>query len=60
MIMLLGQTARAYNVVVQQVEVIHTVPAMTDTERRAAEKRVSSELFEVLSGIYEKLKSDSE
>ena len=44
----------------QQMEVIHTVPKMTNTERSVAEKRVANDLFIVLSDIYEKLKSDSE
>lgn len=37
------------------VEVIHTVPVMTDIEKRIAERRVSNDLFNVLSDIYAKL-----
>lgn len=46
--------------VLQQIEVIHTVPVMTDTERRVAEKRVSNDLFTVLSAIFNKLNVESE
>lgn len=67
-----GQTATAYTStggvcmvvdngkVKREIEVVHTVPKMTQTERMVAEKRVSSDLFEVLSGIYTKLKLESE
>lgn len=65
------QTGTAYNTsnggvcmegnnITQQVEVTHTVPKMTDTERTIAEKRVSSDLYEILSDIYAKLKLESE
>ena len=39
----------------QEIEVVHTVPKMTQAERIVAEKRVSSDLFEVLTDIYVKL-----
>ena len=44
----------------QQVEVLHTIPKMTVEERKEAEKRISNDLFEVLSDIYNKLQSESE
>lgn len=61
-----GQTATAYtptggvcmvdnDKVKQEIEVVHTVPKMTQAERIVAEKRVSSDLFEVLTDIYVKL-----
>lgn len=50
----------ADNVDTQHVEIIHTVPVITDIERRAAKKRIANDLFNVLSDIYNKLKSDSE
>lgn len=44
----------------QQMEVIHTVPKMTETERQVTEKRISNDLYSVLSDIYDKLQSESE
>ncbi|WML36955.1 hypothetical protein [Clostridium sp. OS1-26] len=44
----------------QQVQVIHTTPKMTATERKTAEKRVSNDLFNILSSIHKKLKTESE
>jgi len=66
-----GQTATAYTStggvcmvnngkVKQEIEVVHTIPKMTQTERMVAEKRVSSDLFEVLSDIYVKLNIEEE
>jgi hypothetical protein len=40
----------------EQVQVIHTIPKMTDDERLIVEKRVANDLFNVLSDIYTKLK----
>lgn len=40
----------------EQVQVINTIPKMTDDERLIAEKRVANDLFNVLSDIYTKLK----
>lgn len=65
-----GQVAVAYtsaggvcmvkNKEVQEVEVIHTVPKMTQTERLVTERRIANDLYNVLSEIYSKLQSDSE
>lgn len=43
------------NNVTQQVELIHTIPKMTQTERKIAEQRVANDLYVVLSDIYKKL-----
>jgi hypothetical protein len=71
----IGQTSTAYtlsggaaNVGVEetrktdneQVQVIHTVPVMTDDERNAATKRIGSDLYEIFMRIQEELGLDNE
>ena len=43
-----------------KLDVIHTVPKMTDGERKAAKKRIGGELYEVFARIQEKLNLESE
>ena len=45
---------------VQQLKVIHTVPAMTETERATAKKRAGKDLYEVFARIKEALNLESE
>ena len=41
---------------IEQVKVIHTTPAMSDTQRERAMKRAGNDLYEVFTRIQEKLK----
>ena len=44
----------------EQVKVIHSIPAMTDTERDAAKKRIGSDLYEIFMRIQTELGLDNE
>ena len=42
-----------------QIEIIHTVPVMTDTERNAAKIRIGSDLYDIFMRIQAQLGIDN-